>query len=383
MNELDKQYQSLLSDILKNGWEKGDRTGTGTLSVFGRSIRHNMRDGFPILTTKKMYMRGIIGELIWFLKGETNIRPLLEDRIGIWTGDAYKRYLGYRNSILGLKAPASEEALSKYIRWYESVENKSDFENLILNDDEFCQKFGELGPIYGSQWRKWRRGDGYIDQIKNLIEDLKNNPDSRRMMVTAWQPSQMEEMVLPPCHYGFQVWTRELTFKERRDLAYEYAIKMGKIPLLIDAHGSDGIPEYEEVIDRTGWNIPKREISLLWNQRSVDVPLGLPFNISSYGALLILLSEILNMVPGELIGNLGDVHIYKNQIGGVMEQLQRDSYKLPKMILNTEFWPTKSGECGEGDLVDDIDVILKNINISDFQLLGYESHPKIEFPLSN
>ena len=201
MNNLDKQYQELLQDILDNGYRKEDRTGTGTISVFGRQIRHKMSEGFPLLTTKKMAWKTMVTELLWFLRGDTNIKFLVDNNCHIWDGDAYKRYF---NEIASNKNMNFEVPLSK-----------EEFINKIKTDDEFAEKWGELGPVYGKQWRSWHLNakvtmDGKyheekgIDQIQSLINDLKTNPDSRRLMVNAWNVGELDQMVLPPCHYGFQ-----------------------------------------------------------------------------------------------------------------------------------------------------------------------------------
>jgi len=275
MNTLDKQYQELLNDILNKGIEKKDRTGTGTLSLFGKQIRHDMKEGFPALTTKKLAWKQVVSELLWFLTGQTNIAFLHKYNNHIWDGD-------YEKS------------------------GRTD---------------GDLGPIYGKQWRKWDGKNGRIDQIDDLVKELKTNPDSRRLMVSAWNVGELDEMVLPPCHYGFQVWTRE----------------------------EDG----------------KRYISLMWNQRSVDTFLGLPFNIASYGLLLHIIANEVNMIPDELIGNLGDTHLYLNHIEQAKEQISRESFDLP--ILKTTAR---------------MDGICCNVP-DDFILEQYKSHPTIKAPLSN
>ena len=211
MNNLDKQYQELLTDIgALNGTFKEDRTGTGTVSVFGRQIRHKMKDGFPLLTTKKMAWKTIVTELLWFLRGDTNIKYLVDNDCHIWDGDAYKNY---------------QKTMTE---WFgnESQLTKEQFIDKIKTNNEFAQKWGELGPIYGKQWRNWESVDTSqywqedwsskdTDQIQNLINELKVNPDSRRLLVSAWNVGQLGEMVLPPCHYGFQMYTRELSNKER------------------------------------------------------------------------------------------------------------------------------------------------------------------------
>jgi thymidylate synthase len=275
MNTLDKKYQDLLQDILDNGVHKSDRTGTGTISVFGRQIRHNMKQGFPSLTTKKLAWKQVVSELLWFLTGQTNITFLHKHNNHIWDGD-------YNKS------------------------GRTD---------------GELGPIYGKQWRKWDGKNERIDQIDNLVRELKNNPDSRRLMVSAWNVGELDQMTLPPCHYGFQIYTKEV----------------------------DG----------------KRYISLMWNQRSVDTFLGLPFNIASYGLLLHIIANEVDMIPDELIGNLGDVHLYSNHIEQAKEQISRESFDLPTLKTNAK-----------------IDGICCNVP-DDFILEGYQSHPAIKAPLSN
>jgi thymidylate synthase len=392
MNNLDKQYTDLLQDILINGVVKSDRTGTGTISIFGRQIRHKMSEGFPLLTTKKMPFKTIATELLWFLRGDTNIKFLVDNNCHIWDGDAYKNYLSkVQNYADSLSVPddISEfkgviDSLNKQIK--SSVLTQEEFINKIKTDDKFAKTWGDLGPIYGKQWRQWSRvageiNKGGVDQIVNLINDLKTNPDSRRLMVNAWNVGELDQMVLPPCHYGFQVYTRELSLDKR----YELAGIFGKEKL-------PGEPSYTEeqqhsLLDEL---VPKRAISLMWNQRSVDTFLGLPFNIASYGLLLEIIAEAVNMVPDELIGNLGDVHLYSNHVEQAKEQIGRDGFELPTLNINTEFWPYEGGECGIGPL-DAIRVFeaFKDDNFckclleEDIQLSNYQSHPSIKAPLSN
>lgn len=361
MNQLDINYQQLLQDILENGVEKSDRTGTGTISVFGRQIRHKMSEGFPLLTTKKMYSKGIVTELLWFLKGDTNIKYLVDNNCHIWDGDAYNAYQrGFKEK-----------------HYLKPTSTKEEFIERIKTDDEFAKVWGELGPIYGRQWRNWDVYDQYrmkaddgtrfygkikpIDQIANLINDLKTNPDSRRLMVNAWNVGELDQMVLPPCHYGFQVYTRELSMDERKKIFDDRGYVCDLYPFNGNWHG-----EYD------GFKIPRRAISLMWNQRSVDTPLGLPFNIASYALLLAIIGKMVNMVPDELIGNLGDTHIYKNQIDGIKEQLTREPYQLPKLIMSNNV-----------NFNDTIDEFLNSCLISDFQIENYQSHPSIKMPLSN
>ena len=424
MNNLDKKYTDLLQDILDNGIEKKDRTGTGTISVFGRQIRHKMSEGFPLLTTKKMYMKGIITELLWFLRGDTNIQYLVQNNCHIWDGDAYKNYLSIIKSNSGI-IPVSKE---KYVE-------------LVRNDNNWARSYGELGPIYGQQWRNWKSytyekteqtfedistlrepfgiygtqplfSSKSINQIENLINDLKTNPDSRRLMVSAWNVGDLPNMVLPPCHYGFQVYTRELSIEERLDLA-------SKIYSVFEPF--DFVKVDHDEIDRL-YPVPKRAISLMWNQRSVDTFLGLPFNIASYGLLLEIIAKMVNMVPDELIGNLGDVHLYSNHIEQAKEQIGvdlthqeridwwfhnskpnrdvvEDFDSLPPEIqmvrLNKSEIPLKSRipfplptlKHMKTDefykiLSEDLSMI-GHLDNTDFEVKNYQSHPTIKAPLSN
>jgi thymidylate synthase len=323
---IEHDYLRLLKDILDNGVQKQDRTGTGTISVFGRQIRHKMSEGFPLITTKKMPFRLIATELLWFLRGDSDIRFLWENNCTIWDGDWYKKY----------KTTCSEPYT------LEEVKQKVKDGNHSFHDSMF-----DMGPIYGKQWRSWRRyrklpKDDYttdyrenepIDQIQNLINDLKTNPDSRRLMVNAWNVGEINQMTLPPCHYGFQCYVRE-----------------GKY------------------------------LSLMWNQRSVDTFLGLPFNIASYGLLLTILAKEVNMIPDELIGNLGDVHLYSNHIEQAKEQITREPMKLPELWCLDEYHYLMDEE-----LVGPIpfDEKIKKFRPDFFTMNNYESHPHIKAPLSN
>ena len=408
MNKLDKQYTDLLQTILDYGVEKKDRTGTGTKSIFGYTIRHNMKDGFPLLTTKKMFFKGIVTELLWFLRGDTNIKYLVDNDCHIWDGDAYKKY---SNHFIG----------------YEDVPNKEFFIEQIKTDAEFAKKWGDLGPVYGKQWRRWTKKKMYlstdgsyekifdemdqtvIDQIAILINDLKTNPDSRRLLVNAWNVGELDQMTLPPCHYGFQVYTRELSGEERQL----------RCPVFTeDSYGVDGELRSPLTID---WErTPKRAISLMWNQRSVDTFLGLPFNIASYGLLLEIIAKTVNMVPDQLIGNLGDTHLYLNHIEQAKEQIGRElridervcmCYENPKLDLtriqegmsDDEFksvcdefniptrtrvpYPLPTLKINSGNenwYLLDIDEIVQSLDTDiTFKLENYQSHSTIKAPLSN
>jgi thymidylate synthase len=421
-NKLDKQYTDLLQDILDNGVQKGDRTGTGTISVFGRQIRHKMSDGFPLLTTKKMPFKTIVTELLWFLRGDTNIKYLVDNNCHIWDGDAYKRF--YNETQKGLDSMfLKNEGPNKIVPF-----TQEEFINKIKTDDEFAKKWGELGPIYGKQWRNWaqynlsnhdtyvRREEmmnyrkhkydveiKHIDQITNLINDLKTKPDSRRLMVNAWAVHDLPNMVLPPCHYGFQVYTRELSSQERIKLFSENV----NGEHLMKYADSDGLDVWNEILNKH--NIPTRAISLMYNMRSIDTFLGLPFNIASYGLLLEIIAKEVNMVPDELIGNLGDTHLYLNHIEQAKEQIgrkytheemvefynrlenkkdreglwtwetrfednniskrTREPFELPTITLPSSLQPNS----GNWD----------KLVFEDFYLNDYQSHPTIKAPLSN
>jgi thymidylate synthase len=407
MNNLDKRYQELLKDILDNGIEKSDRTGTGTISVFGRQIRHKMSEGFPLLTTKKMAWKTMVAELLWFLRGDTNIKFLVDNGCHIWNGDAIKNY----------------EKHNGEIDWGPFITKEEAFVEKIQSDNEFANKWGDLGPIYGKQWRRWvgqsqaAKGSlsasttfGYIDQIANLINDLKTNPDSRRLMVSAWNVGELDQMVLPPCHYGFQVYTRELSLVERLNL----------VSTII---GEEKIRTHEDNLARVDkLNIPTRAISLMWNQRSVDTFLGLPFNIASYGLLLEIIAKMVNMVPDELIGNLGDTHLYLNHVEQAKEQIGRkytseerhemlktamgdfyktavdeqvpfggglseyyDSYKIPYHSREPYPLPTlKINSGNENWHLLTIDEVINTLDVDiTFKPENYQSHPTIKAPLSN
>jgi thymidylate synthase len=362
MHNIDEEYRKLLMDILIHGVKKEDRTGTGTQSVFGRQIRHKMSEGFPLLTTKKMAWKSIVTELIWFLRGDTNIKYLVDNNCHIWDGDAYKNY-------------AAKTSMD-----VDGQLTKEEFIKEIKTNNEFAKQWGELGPIYGKQWRKWNyqsKKNHYvmagqpthyninIDQIVNLISELKSNPDSRRLMVSAWNVGELDKMVLPPCHYGFQVYTRELNLEEK----WEQYTKSG---LNIEINGTPlelkhmGTPFYPK-------SLPQRAISLMWNQRSVDTFLGLPFNIASYALLLEIIAKEVNMIPDEIIGNLGDVHLYLDHIEQAKEQISREPFELPKLKMNPIFLANLEHKSFD-----------EAINgVVNFELENYQSHPAIKAPLSN
>jgi thymidylate synthase len=383
-----------------------------------------MSEGFPLITTKKMHWKSIVTELLWFLRGDTNIKFLLDYDCHIWDGDAYKRYYNeWSKSVPGDNIFNSNEYSSP--SKYEACNfTKEEFINKIKTDDEFAKKWGELGPIYGKQWRAWGNDEEYYngseyvwygpcDQITNLINELKSNPDSRRLMVNAWNVGELDQMVLPPCHYGFQVYTRELTWEEQ----VQWVMKNTDVEW-------ENLYIVEEIAKDT---TPKRAISLMWNQRSVDTFLGLPFNIASYGLLLEIIAKEVNMVPDELIGNLGDVHLYSNHIEQAKEQIGRNLIFAERYAIytgNDKTWEEGGGNAygkiSGLDIMDDkgipirtrepyplptiqiternwyqhelvkerlgkktLDEKLKSYRPDCFELIGYKSHPKIKAPLSN
>ena len=301
-----KQYLELLVFILKNGVQKGDRTGTGTLSVFGYQMRFNLEEGFPLMTTKKTFMKGITHELIWFLKGETNIKYLVDNDVKIWNEWPYQAYL---------KANQLESQFPKYSKeWTEKLDW---FVAQIKSDAEFAKKWGELGPVYGYQWRNFN-GQG-VDQIKKVQDTLRKDPNSRRILVVAYNPAQADEMAksgLPPCHALFQFYV---------------------------ANG---------------------KLSCQLYQRSCDVFLGVPFNIASYALLTMMMAQATGLKPGEFIWTGGDTHIYLNHLEQVKEQLSRTPKKLPVMKINPEV----------KDIFD--------FKYEDFTLEGYDPWPMIKAPIS-
>lgn len=336
MNNLDKQYLDLLKDILENGVEKDTRAGK-VKSVFGRMMHFNLKEGLPILTTKKMYTKGVIHELLWFLKGSTNIKYLVENNVHIWDDDAYRYYteLIKKNNEIAkdvkiLFGSYEIEQLSKEDFLKNVLEEKT--MKFILKhsyfDDHSVEKgeilnytFGDLGPVYGKSWRNF--GTKGVDQIQKIIKTLKSNPDDRRMLCVAFNPDVLDEVALPPCHTMIQFYTKPL------------------------ANG-------------------KRELSCMWSQRSVDCPLGWGFNVLSYSLLTHMIAQVCDMEVGEVVCSLGDCHIYLNQIEGIEEQLTRDPYKfdLPSLELNPN---------------------IKDINdfkYEDFKIINYQSYDKIKMPLS-
>ncbi|WEB71656.1 thymidylate synthase [Aerococcus christensenii] len=284
-----KQYLDLLQYILDNGVDKGDRTGVGTRSVFGYQMRFNLQEGFPILTTKKVAFGLIKSELLWFLRGDSNIRYLLKNKNHIWDEWAFKNwiesedYQGPDMTDFGLRAEKDPDFKALYL------EEKKAFCQRILEDDTFALQYGELGDVYGKQWRSWKTRDGKtIDQIAILLDQLKNHPNSRRMILSAWNPEDVPHMALPPCHTLSQFYVSE-----------------GKL-------------------------------SCQLYQRSGDVFLGVPFNIASYALLTYLLAREVGLEVGDFVHTFGDVHIYNNHFNQVKEQLTRTPGELPQLVIHSD-----------------------------------------------
>lgn len=339
---IDKQYIDLVNRIITNGEKRDTRAGK-TRSLFGETLRFDLRKGLPILTTKKLFLKGCIRELLWFIKGETNIKPLIKDNVHIWDGDAYRFYK--------TKAKNNNLSLEDFLK---NTELENTFET--INGD--IMKYGELGPVYGKQWTDW----GGINQIKEVIEKLKTNPTDRRLMISAWNVGEINQMALPPCHYSCQFYSNELSLSERIDIfekAYPYEYEEWESMSFKDKEN-----KIIQILEEK--DIPKRYLSCLWNQRSVDTILGLPFNIASYAILTYIIAKECNMIPKDLIFNGGDVHIYENQIAPFIKiQNKRNPYrfKLPKIEIN----PNK-----------DID----DYTINDIHICNYESYPAVKYPLS-
>ncbi len=303
-----RQYLDLLEDIKTNGTVKKDRTGTGTKSVFGRQLRFDLNDGFPAVTTKKLFLRGIIHELLWFLQGDSNIEYLVQNNVNIWNEWPFKAYLEATHQPLPDRGSQD---------WDKQLES---FVKRVKTDHEFARQYGELGPVYGHQWRHWPDGKGgEIDQITQVIDTLKTNPDSRRIIVSAWNVADIQEMAkagLPPCHSFFQFYV------------------------------NDG------------------KLSCQLYQRSADTLLGVPFNIASYALLTMMIAQVTNLKLGEFIHTFGDAHIYLNHQEQVDLQLSRETRPLPTMIINPEV------------------TSIFDFTIDDFNLEGYDPHPAIKAPIA-
>lgn len=383
MNSVDKQYQDLLKNILENGNMKKDRTGTGTKSIFGTYMKIDLRKGFPLLTTKKMFTKGIIYELLWFLKGNTNIKYLVDNGVNIWNDDAYRWYCKlanqYNYDLLTLLSggtfeqcecnkPLSKDEFMFYVKQGRETPINVHQNEFIL-PSTFKYTFGDLGDVYGKQWRRF--GESNTDQIQNIINTLQTNPDDRRMLCIAYNPDVLNEVALPPCHVLFQFYTRELSNTERWELYYnkfkdeEIDNDNFSYPHLdvygqTNQHTYNG--EYDYLLEEE--NIPTRELSCSWYQRSVDSFLGLPFNIASYALLTHMIAHVCNMSVGDLIFNGGDTHLYLNHLEQAKELISRDALDSPTLYLNPK--------------VKTID----EFNFEDIKIENYVSQGALKAPLS-
>lgn len=301
----EQAYLNLCKAVLENGFEKGDRTGTGTYSIFGHQMRFDLSKGFPLLTTKKVNFRLIASELLWFIKGDTNIKYLLENNNNIWNEWAFEKwiqsdaYTGPDMTDFGRRSTVDEEFNEQY------KEQMNHFKERVLNDDTFAKKYGDLGFVYGKQWRHWEKQNGEtIDQLKDVIESIKNNPDSRRHIVSAWNPEDIPFMALPPCHTLFQFYV------------------------------ADG------------------KLSCQLYQRSADIFLGVPFNIASYALLTHLIAHECGLEVGEFVHTLGDAHIYSNHVEQIKTQLSREVRELPQLKLNTDKQSIFDFEMSDFEVID-------------------------------
>lgn len=394
MNNVDKQYLAILNKILTEGELKQTRSGD-TLSIFGAYAEFNLKEGLPLLTTKKVFYKGIIHELIWFLKGDTNIRYLVENNVNIWTDDAFRWFKSLDFKEYDVQDSSFIEGMYKLDRCvfeldelnakyclYDEVNQTYIQENCTLDEIKDITKeqfvdytkkrfrihrdfiwrdrvvktddiygFGDLGPVYGKQWRCF--GESGTDQIKNIIHTLKTNPDDRRMLCMAFNPDVLDKVALPPCHVMFQFYTRKLTHQERFNWLQE--------------NGDNKYDEWKSVTDEklNELNVPERELSLSFVMRSNDYCCGNPYNIAQYSILCYIVCNICNMVPGKLIYFGNDVHVYCNHIEQAKEQLQRQgSDTLPQFVINRKL----------DDIID--------LKYEDFQIINYHPDAPIKYPLN-
>jgi len=389
MNIHDKKYKELIKHIFENGSDKADRTNIGTKSVFGYNIRFKMDDGFPLLTLRKIHNKSLIHELLWFLKsydekydkfGNTNIKYLIDNGVTFWSDWPYKDYRSKKLEKYMQNDLIDEKTVKKF-----KMLNQKEFETKIEKDDNFALKWGDLGPVYGKQWVDWNGHyekvevkkeynytksetkivdhlgwkDVYfpgINQIDNLIDGLMSNPDSRRHIVNAWNVNDVDDMMLPPCHILFQCYVKTLSHKER----LEYYFDNDKYQIVTFMDKYDRVEQIHKLNDL---NVSTKSLSLQLYQRSVDVGLGLPFNIASYSILLNMIASVVNMKPDEFIWQGGDVHIYKNHEEQLTELLTRDSFKPCKLKIEKK-------------------VSIYDYRYEDFEFVNYEYHPNIKMEVA-
>ena len=395
MNNLDLQLKELYKRILKEEQYKNNRTGIPTKSIFGHQIRHKMSEGFPLTTLRKLHIPSLVHELLWFLSsydevydkfGNTNIRYLLENKVTFWTEWCYENYKRER-----LKKYDGKDLTNRKEKPFKCLSVK-EFEKKIVEDDNFALSWGDLGPIYGHQWidnggcyeyiekkreynntrantvivdklgleKVYLRG---INQVDGVIEELIDNPDSRRMLVSAWNVNDLDDMLLQPCHYSWQLYTKVIPLDERFEYI-ESHFSREDVKEYLNKNGVEELNEIKRDIRKTEkifthFSIPERKISLMFNQRSVDLYLGWGYNMASYGLLLEMLGQVVNMIPDELIFNGGDVHLYDNSIDATNELLKREIRELPTLGMNPD---------------------IQNIygfRFEDFEFKNYNPHPNI------
>lgn len=385
-----KQYHDYLKFILENGIKKEDRTGTGTISIFGYQMRFNLNDGFPLITTKKLHFKSIVHELLWFLSGDTNIKYLNDNGVKIWDSWAIKetklhgvgwieRTPMYEYIKDNTNTSDSIEDIENYIKNHSFKEIEKYYNlNLEIDYDEreyIIQEVGEVGPMYGKQWTNWeyKKGDGSypqtisINQISNVIKQIKNNPDSRRLIVSAWNVADLPDeilspqenvkqgkMALAPCHVMFQFYTTELSLEER------YSFYHNSLSTKEERFKNMNENKYYSHNELDNLNIPKRKLSCMLTQRSCDSFLGVPYNIASYSLLTHMIAQQCNLEVGEFIWSGGDCHIYTNHIEQVKDQLSRKPYELPKLKINRK--PES----------------IFNYKYEDFEIIDYKAHPHIK-----
>lgn len=364
---VDEQYREVLSDVLETGTVKSDRTGTGTMSVFGRMLRFDMALGFPLVTLKKTNFRPILHELLWMLDsvdqsyrergfGPDNIKYLCDNKVSIWDEWPYKHYAENCTDLDYLARSFNAYADGSFIDEYRNMDIK-EFAEKIRTDDEFAREWGKLGNVYGQQWNHW---EGGVNQIRDAVEALKKNPDSRRIMVTAWNPTDVPDALLPPCHYAFQYWTRPMDVRERMDAAGLTDLEV-KGDFATD-QVYEAIVAIHEALDRAG--APSRKLSLMFQMRSVDLGCGISFDIASYATQLMMMAQVVGMVPDELVVCTGDTHIYSNHIEQMKRVVKLPAFPLPTLTLNSKVKH------------------ISDFRYEDFTLNDYQSGPFIKLPIA-
>lgn len=350
MAYIDKQYHNLLYNIIREGYvyEDPNRKNIKRLEIPSYTFRHEFKNGFPAISTKKLNYNAVITELIWFLRGDTNIKYLIDNSVNIWNKDAYNYYLKHLTEYEKIKGYRSFNEFIKIIK--ENTLNELHYNYSVQN-----YVFGDLGPIYGKQWRDF----GGIDQIKNLIQVLKDKPLGTEHIVSAWNPEEKFKMALPPCHYGFQIIVRPLSYLE---------INIMKQQIIFDVYHKDKSKCIESYLEEEYKKLPKYGFELHWNQRSVDIFLGLPFNIASYATLALIIEKLTGYKALAIQGDLKKVHLYDNSINAVKEQLGRDVNKYNNCELNIDTEEYKNN----------INIFINNLKPKDFKLNNYKSYSYIK-----